>query len=159
MQIGYLADHSEFILPLAKRRLEFYRQLLPEYTLETHITRLEAHLNRDSIPIAWIACEGDQVFGTAALRQHDLDGREDLTPWLGGVYVLPEFRQRGIGAALCQAVEQKAAELAVPTHYLFTLDRQHWYSSLGWRHLEPCRWRGQPGDIMVKSLGRIMKSL
>jgi GNAT superfamily N-acetyltransferase len=109
MHISYLTDHPEFILPLAQGRLEHFRDHLPDYTLETHVSKLQAHMNRDTLPIAWVAHSDTQVFGTAALRPYDLEGREDLTPWLGGVYVLPPFRRRGIGTALCRTVERKAA--------------------------------------------------
>ena len=151
MHLSYLADHPEFIVPLAQGRLEHYRDLLPDYTLETHMNKLKTHLNYDSLPIAWVAYSDSNVFGMAALRVHDLDGREDLTPWLGAVYVLPQFRRHGIGTALCKVVEQKAATLGVRTLYLFTLDKRRWYNSLGWLDFEPCTWCGQPGDIMVKS--------
>ena len=152
MRISYLTDHPEFILPLAEGRFEHFRDLLPDYTLEMHVRKLEAHMNRDALPIAWVSHSNTEVFGTAALRPDDLEGREDLTPWLGGVYVLPQFRQRGIGTALCGTVERNATARGVHTLYLFTLDKQPWYSALGWVHFEPCTWRGQPGDIMVKSL-------
>ena len=83
---------------------------------------------------------------------HDLEGREDLTPWLGGVFVLPAFRRQGIGSALCAAVEEHAQRTGVKTLYLFTLDQQSMYARLGWRHFDPCVWRGFKGDIMVKRL-------
>lgn len=54
-------------------------------------------MNRDALPIAWIAHANGQLLGTAALRVHDLEGREDLTPWLGGVFVGTHFRRQGIG--------------------------------------------------------------
>ena len=57
-------------------------------------------MNRDQLPIAWVAHANGQLLGTAALRVHDLEGREDLTPWLGGVFVASHFRRRGISAAL-----------------------------------------------------------
>ena len=56
--------------------------------------RLRAHMNRHTLPIAWIAQEEEGAIGMAALRVHDLYGRDDLNPWLGGVYVRPEFRRR-----------------------------------------------------------------
>ena len=65
-------------------------------------------MNRDELPIAWVAHANGQLFGTAALRVHDLEGREDLTPWLGGVFVGSHFRRRGIGAALCATVKDEA---------------------------------------------------
>ncbi|MGH8538633.1 MAG: GNAT family N-acetyltransferase [Gammaproteobacteria bacterium] len=124
----------------------------PEDTAVTRTAKFQSHLNRDVLPIAWVAhCDG-RVFGTAALRVHDLEGREDLTPWLGGVLVEPQFRYRGIGAALCQAVEEKAYALGMLKLYLFTLDKQAWYRSRGWSMAGPCSWRGHPGNIMHKPL-------
>src|SRR5437899_22311 len=145
MQISYLSEHPEFIPVLASALLEHYRDVLPKETLETRAGKLRTHLNRDSLPIAWVAHSEAGVAGTAALRVHDLEGREDLTPWLGGVYVLPEYRRRGIGTALCDTVEQKVTALGARTVYLFTLDRQRWYSAMGWDLVEPCTWRGRPG--------------
>ncbi len=153
MQISYLINHPEFIETLAPWVFEHWRPILTEETLESRIARFRAHMNRDVLPIAWVAHSGSKVFGTVALRVHDLHGREDLTPWLGGLYVAPPYRGRGIGTALCAAVEQKAATFHdVATLYLFTLDRQAWYGSLGWRLYEPCTWRERAGDIMFKKI-------
>jgi Acetyltransferase (GNAT) family len=82
-----------------------------------------ARSNKDSLKK--IPTSGNS--GTAALRVHDLKGREDLTPWLGGVFVGSHFRRQGIGAALCAAVEDKARLRGIQTLYLFTLDKQAWY--------------------------------
>src|SRR5262245_6925749 len=83
---------------------------------------------------------------------HDLEGREDLSPWLGGVFVGPDFRRRGIGATLCTTVEDAARSRGIQTLYLFTLDKQAWYSRLGWTLLAPCVWHQRPGDVMCKKL-------
>jgi N-acetylglutamate synthase-like GNAT family acetyltransferase len=106
------------------------------------------------LPIAWVAHANGELLGTAALRVHDLEGREDLTPWLGGVFVGSKFRRQGIGEALCAAVEEAARSRGIETLYLFTLDKQAWYSRLGWTILSPCVWRERPGDIMSKRLGK-----
>src|SRR6516164_653416 len=87
------------------------------------------------------------------LRVHDLEGREDLTPWLGGVFVGSHFRRQGIGTALCAAVENKARSQKIRVLYLFTLDKQEWYSRLGWKVLDQCIWHKRPGEIMSKTLG------
>lgn len=152
MQISYLADHSEFIENLAPAIFEHWRHILTEETLESRVGILRGHMNRDTLPVAWIAHSESKVFGTAALRRHDLHGREDLEPWLGGVFVVEQYRRRGIGEALCSAVENHARKVRVDTLYLFTLDSQQWYRKLGWKNFEPCRWRGRPGDIMYKDM-------
>jgi N-acetylglutamate synthase-like GNAT family acetyltransferase len=153
MQISHLADHPQFIDTLAPWVWEHWRPLLTQDTLEDRAAKFQTHLNRDILPIAWVAHHGPQVLGTAALRVHDLPGREELTPWLGGVFVAPQYRRRGIGAALCKTVEHHAKEFfGIQTLYLFTLDQQAWYASLGWEMYEPCSWCGRAGDIMVKWL-------
>ena len=109
--------------------------------------------NGGEILRAWVAHEGGQALGTAALRATDLPGREDLTPWLGGVYVARQFRGRGVAAALCRTVESRAAALGFQKLYLFTLDQQRLYEHLGWRAFEPATWQGRAADVMVKDLG------
>ena len=152
MQISYLADYPHFASSLALLLVEHWRSITPEQTLESRTARLLAHCNRDVLPIAWVAHEGEQPLGTAALRVHDLPGREDLTPWLGGVFVAPEYRKRGIGAALCVRVEEEARKRGYRELYLFTLDKQDWYASFGWDAPQPATWREHPGVIMHKSL-------
>jgi N-acetylglutamate synthase-like GNAT family acetyltransferase len=153
MNISFLADYPEFIETLAPLVAEHWRPILTQETSETRAAKFRTHLKYDSLPLAWVAHSETQVFGTAALRMHDLPGHENLTPWLGGVYVTPEFRNRGVGTALCSSVEQQAKELfGISTLYLFILDRQAWYKKLGWSMFEPCAWCGRVGDIMLKDL-------
>jgi GNAT superfamily N-acetyltransferase len=150
--ISYLIDHPEYIPQLAQWLFEQWDVILGEKTPEARIEKLKAHMNRDELPIAWVAHASGQLLGTAALRVHDLEGREDLTPWLGGVFVGAQFRRRGIGAALCTTVEEAARSRGIQTLYLFTLDRQAWYLRLGWKVLGPCVWHQRPGEIMRKQL-------
>ena len=152
VQISYLIDCPQYIAQLAQWLFEQWGSILGEKTLEARIKKLNAHMNRDQLPIAWVAHANGQLLGTAALRMHDLEGREDLTPWLGGVFVGPQFRRRGIGEALCTTVEEAAQSRGVQTLYLFTLDKQEWYSRQGWTVLAPCIWHDRPGDIMSRRL-------
>ena len=152
MRIELLADRPEYISNLALPIFEHWRFALPEDTLNTRVGKLRAHLSRSELPIAWVAHSEGQVLGTAALRTHDLEGREDLTPWLGGVFVLPAFRRRGVGSALCAEVEAHARRTGIQRLYLFTLDHQQMYSRLGWQVLERATWRGFDSEIMFKRL-------
>ena len=134
VRISYLIEHPEYIPQLAQWLFDHWGSILGEQTPDARIEKLKAHMSRDKLPIAWVAHADGQLFGTAALRVHDLEGREDLTPWLGGVFVGSRFRRQGIGATL------------------FTLDLQTWYSHLGWTVLAPCVWHEHVGDIMFKRL-------
>ncbi len=142
VQIKYLIDHPEYIPQLAEWLFKQWGSTLGERTPEDRIK-----------PIAWVAHANGQLLGTAALRVHDFKAREDLTPWLGGVFVGPHFRRQGIGAALCATVEDEARSRGIQTLYLFTLDKQAWYSRLGWTLLAPSVWHPVgPVDIMRKPL-------
>src|SRR5258707_8522842 len=150
VRISYLGEHPEYIPELAQWLFEQWDAILGEKTPEARITKLKAHMNRDQLPIAWVAHENGQLLGTAALRVHDLEGREDLTPWLGGVFVGAQFRRRGIGAALCTTVEEAARSRGIQTLYLFTLDKQAWYSRQGWTVLASCVWHERHGYKIAK---------
>jgi len=108
VRISYLIEHPEYIPQLAQWLFEQWDTILCEKTPEIRLEKLKAHMNRDDLPIAWVVHANGQLFGTAALGAHDLEGREDLTPWLGGVFVSSHFRRRGIAAALCATVEDEA---------------------------------------------------
>jgi hypothetical protein len=94
VKISYLIEHPEYIPQLARWLFEHWGSILGEETPEARIKKLKAHMNRDELPIAWVAHANGQLLGTAALRVDDLEGREDLTPWLGGVFVGAHFRRR-----------------------------------------------------------------
>ena len=152
VRISYLVEHPEYIPQLAQWLFEQWDSILGEETPEARIKKLQAHMNRDKLPIAWVAHANGQFLGNATLRVDELEGREDLTPWLGGVFVGSHFRRPGIGAALCATVEDEARSRGIQTLYLFTLDKQAWYSRLGWTVLAPHVWYQRPVDIMCKQL-------
>ena len=153
MKISSLENYPEFIEILAPWVAEHWQPILTQETVESRAAKFRAHLNHDTLPIAWVAHSGGEFLVQRALRVHDLPGHENLTPWLGGVYVAPEFRNNGVGTALCSTVEQQAKTLFdISTLYLFTLDKQAWYKNLGWGMFEPCIWCGRSGDIMFKKI-------
>src|SRR5207249_10545593 len=108
VRISYLIEHPEYVSQLAQWLFEQWGSILGEETLEFRIKKLKAHMNRDKLPIAWVAHANGQLLGTAALRVHDLEGREDLTRWLGAVFVVSNFRRRGIGTVVLAGVGDEA---------------------------------------------------
>jgi len=150
MRISYLAERPELAAQLIPGLLENWAHIFPQQTAADRAAKFEAHLNYDELPIAWVAHDGDSALGTAALRKYDLEGREDLSPWLGGVFVLPGHRRRGIASALCRIVETKAHERGVSRMYLFTHGQEALYERLGWATYEPMVWHGLQCTIMSK---------
>lgn len=150
MQISYLADRPELASQLILGLLEHWRYVFPDHTAADRAARFLAHQNYETLPIAWIAHEGNNALGTAALRTHDLESREDLSPWLGGVFVQPQYRGRGIATALCKTVEKKAASMDISRLYLFTHGEESLYERMGWEPQETTLWHGHLCTIMSK---------
>ncbi len=153
MRIEYLADHPEHIPKLAAW---FYEQwswfLPPESSAGTIATKFLTHLNRDALPSALIALDGVELLGTASLRVNDMDILTELTPWLGGVYVAKDHRQKGMARQLIGAVEQRALELGYRSLYLFTYDQAPMYAKLKWKVLKQLDYHGHPVIVMHKQL-------
>jgi len=150
MRISYLADRPELAAQLIPGLLEHWSYVFPDQTAADRAAKFNAHLNRDKLPIAWVAHDGDLALGTAALRTTDLEGREDLGPWLGGVFVSPNYRRRGIASELCRVAEAKAYAQGIERLYLFTHGQEPLYERLGWSIIEHTVWQGHECSIMSK---------
>jgi GNAT superfamily N-acetyltransferase len=152
MKITYLANHPEHVSTVAQWVMDEWGHEFPGTTLESLEEKFRGHLNRNAIPLTLLAMDGDRPLGTASLVFHDMKDRQDLSPWLAAVYVLPEQRGRGIGAKLVKSVELLAANLEVEKLYLFTPDQESFYIRMSWSVLERTTYREKDVVIMVKEL-------
>jgi len=148
MKIEYLADHPEFLRTLAEWQHGEWGYLRPGDTVEARMARLGGWGERDRIPLTVAAHENGEVLGSASLIPHDMDTRMELTPWLAGVFVAPEQRRRGIGAALVGRIMDEAGRLSVPVLYLYTVHSESFYATLGWSLQEHTAYRNQNVAIM-----------
>jgi GNAT superfamily N-acetyltransferase len=149
MQVGYLADHPEFIPTLAHWHHREWAYLRPGDSVEARIERLRRCCGHREIPTVVIAFADGALFGSAMLVAHDMDTRMELSPWLAGVFVAPERRRCGIGAALVRRVIDDATTLGVRRLHLYTPSTEQFYSRLGWSLLERTSYRGT--DVVVMS--------
>jgi GNAT superfamily N-acetyltransferase len=77
--------------------------------------------------------EGTPV-GAVGLLRADLFSRQDLFPWMADLFVLPEYRSRGIGSALQDFILVKAKEMGYPAIYLYT-PLVGYYEKNGWEYM------------------------
>ena len=124
-----------------------WRALYGEQTETDVRQRLESWLTQGTIPTAFAAVLHEQVIGTVALKEFELQFPE--APWLAGLFVVPELRGHGAGKLLVQAAEREALILGVQRLFLYTPDMHEFYLRLGWRMVE---WRLSPvGRVAVMS--------
>lgn len=135
-----------------------WAHLNPGQTLPARIKKMSAYLKvstnaqgTDSFtPKLFVALNGEALpVGTAALDLHDMDNQPMLSPWLASVFVLPEYRQQGIGTALVKyALKVAVDEMGIKRMHLFTPNHRPFYERLGWVHSQRLSYYGEPVDLM-----------
>jgi GNAT superfamily N-acetyltransferase len=152
--IAYLADYPQYLPCVADWIYKEWGWELPGSTLESIRSEFSQYLNTDHIPLTMLALVDSQPVGTASITLHDMNTRMELTPWLAAVYVLPEFRRRGLGSELVRAIESAAIRLQLECLYLFTPDQESFYARLGWSVLEIVEFRHHSNVVMTKLFRR-----
>jgi GNAT superfamily N-acetyltransferase len=151
MHIEYLADRPAFVPTLARWHYSEWPHFRPGDSVEARVARLQGWCGRGKIPLTFVAVSGEELLGSASLVEHDMDNRLELSPWLAGVFVGPERRRQGIGAALVRRIMDEATLLQVSKLYLYTVDSTAFYTNLGWSWLEHTGYRGKEVSIMSYS--------
>jgi GNAT superfamily N-acetyltransferase len=99
--------------------------------------RVAETLGEGPIPSAFVAHDGDRFLGTAAAIATDMAERPHYTPWVAAVWVEPEARGRGLGAALVRHAAAAIFRAGWRRAYLSAAPhRRSFYQALGWTALE-----------------------
>lgn len=117
-------------------RLDEVREILAEATAEI------------GPPQSFVLLAGEVPCGTASFMSADLEIRNDIGPWLAGVYVVPEARGQGCAQRLVAAVVEAARMAGDTSLYLYTNDAQRLYEGLGWHRIAETVDNNRPVTIM-----------
>jgi predicted N-acetyltransferase YhbS len=101
---------------------------------------------------ALIARQGGLPVGICLLVDCDLEGRDDLTPWLSSLYVLPEYRRQSIGSRLVDGIETLARQSDAEVFFLYTKTEEPYYARRNWITMERFRLESGEFALMQKSL-------
>ncbi|MEJ2638053.1 MAG: GNAT family N-acetyltransferase [Desulfosarcinaceae bacterium] len=112
-------------------------------------------MNRDKIPLSIVAFLDAKLVGTVSLKVREMTTHTLLPYWVGAVYVVEQFRNRGIGTELITRATDKARDLGVETLYLHTPDKAGLYSRLGWEEIERIVYYDHEVVIMKKEYEKL----
>ena len=101
-------------------------------------------------PQTFILLEGGTPVGTATMARRDLDERPDLTPWLAGVFVVPEARGRGYVRHLLAAFDDACQAVFITTAWLYTNTAEQEYLRGGWQVEEIIQRQGKPPITLMR---------
>ena len=151
--IDYLANRPEFVEQLARLSWtewqEVYQQR--EQTFAKALKDYRERTNIDRLPLALVALHGGELIGMVSLKFHDMDTRPDLDPWLGGLLVLPGWRNRGVGTILMHRATEEARRLNLSRLYLWTSSAEGLYRKIGWQVVERTEYYGK--NIVIMQIG------
>jgi len=167
--IDYLANCPELVDELARLSWEEWQEVYRQrrQTLEDSLKNYRERMNTGRLPLTLVAVRarygrsltglavnGSELVGMVSLKFHDMDTRPDLDPWLGGLLVLPEWRNRGVGTMLMHRATEEARRLNVPQLYLWTHSAEGLYHKLGWQVVERTNYFSKEAVVMQIDLRR-----
>lgn len=87
------------------------------------------------LPKLFLLMDGNEIAGCCGLAKQDFVSRQDLGPWLVGLYVNEGYRGRSLGSQLMQAAQEAAEQSGWNALYLIT-DLDGYYEKYGWQRIE-----------------------
>jgi GNAT superfamily N-acetyltransferase len=150
--IEYLADRREALPIIADWYFREWSFLYPEWTVRDFMRMISRRIHKDIIPLALVAFQGPEPVGTVSMKRHDKGAPRRLGPWITGLFVREDLRNKGIGSRLMAAAEKKARELGEEALFLITYRLEPYYTRLGWQELEHTFQDGYLITIMTKRL-------
>lgn len=153
MKIEFLKNNLGYIDLIADLMFREWGHLRQGTTIERYYNYLSDKDNIDKIPLTLIAkSESDELIGFASLVISDMDVNKDLSPWISGVFVHPEHRGQGYGGLLVDRLEQLASNFGFEKLYLYTFDKERFYSNLSWTKIKDEYYLNSNVAVMIKDL-------
>lgn len=168
--LHYLSDQKHYIPQLAAGIFSEWKSM---YTRQNkNISDIEKNCHKraitNKIPLTMIAIEtkdenknkticisednNKTLLGSVTLKVNDMSSHPELTPWLAGVFVFPQFRGRGIGKILIAHAENIAKDIFhAKTIYLYTGSSEGLYIKTGYTVRERIKRNDKELVIMEKN--------
>jgi GNAT superfamily N-acetyltransferase len=136
MDIICLTKDSEFFQTIARWHWDEWGHSDPAGSLNTWIENLSEKNRSNGIPATYAALNQQrEPVGSVVLAKSDMNTHSELSPWLAGLFVVPAYRNKGVGTALVLHASQEALRFGFSTIFLHTATSTRLYEKLGWKTL------------------------
>jgi GNAT superfamily N-acetyltransferase len=123
-----------------------------EASFEQELRSMELFASDQRRGVALVVKANGEPVGTCLLVESEIEPNHDVSPWLAGLFVVPEHRRKGTGAVLVRAIEDQARQRGFSRLYLYASDAVGFYAMLGWSVLDRTIRRGLVTALMVRDL-------
>lgn len=145
-----LSERPEAFPTVAKWHWDEWGPADPQGSLRSWTTNLSKRNNRNQIPATYaVFNDSDEPVGSVVLVSNDMRSHPELTPWMAGLFVLPTFRNKGLGTELTLHAMSEARRFGVTRLYLYTATATKLYEKLGWQILFREPYEGAEVDVMA----------
>lgn len=93
---------------------------------------LAERLRHTGLPLGVVAFCGGRAVGTCALTAQSGPEPSPLMPWIGGLWVAPDARRRGVASALVDYATDRAREQGFGAVHALTVEAEAVFRRLGW---------------------------
>lgn len=128
-----------------------------EWNIPAERTRQRLSKCRGGIPLQLLVFLDDVPVATGGIH-HEVNMPKvypeflQYGPWVALVYTAPAYRNRGIGAYLCDCLDQEATKNNLHRYYLYTYTAENLYRRKGWQEMRRIIYRGEDTVVMTKQL-------
>lgn len=150
IKVSRLEHGSDDIATCARWRVEAFDVL--GGSIENEMRGLEALTRDQTSQVALVAHVDGILSGTCLLVTREIEPRHDVSPWLVGLFVVPERRRQGVATALVRATEDEARVRGVRRLHLYATDTAGYYTRLGWVEQDVVDWMGYRTTLMIRDL-------
>jgi len=152
MNIESITDHLDLLTTIGQWHWEEWGHADPNGSVGTWTDGLCQKTHRDQVPTTYVALsEQGDLLGSVTLVDCDMDPHQELSPWLAGLFVHPDFRTQGIGSKLVNHAVGKVRSMGLSQLFLYSSTATGLYKKLGWQIIGEEFYEGEKVSVMVFS--------
>lgn len=144
VQIHFLADHPEWIAPVAKACWGEWRDIYVDYydirTEDEAVVEIgRENTHRDQLNSTYVAVIDGQLAACAMLCTEDTPATfayYGVKPWIACLFVFEAYRGRGLVQSLVDALSARCADWGFTHVWLITQHLQRVYQRMGFKSIE-----------------------
>lgn len=146
-----LADYPQLLNALVAQQWQVWGYDTPE-DLQAFFAQ-ELTTNNANLPKTWLMMADDTldtIIAAVTLSRDEMGDTQPTSrnPWLGYLYVEPDYRGQGLAKKLTEFAVEQSSRLGFAHCYLYASDEMPRYLKWGWQPLETFEFQGEVVTVM-----------